>query len=109
MYRGLTGIVLIIFVASTVYTWVAWPFDAHDARLKVFFATRVELANFTSPVNNHLNEGSKLYSTFTSTQQFTPYTPPEVTRAMTELTALPAYAASIATRLPSSGTNRPVT
>ena len=42
IHRGLTLLVFAIFVLSTIYTWVAFPFS-HQAPLKIYFVQTVNL------------------------------------------------------------------
>ena len=43
IHRSLTVLVLIVFIASTAYTWTAFPFNHLDP-LKVYFSQNVDLA-----------------------------------------------------------------
>ncbi|KAI0311189.1 hypothetical protein OF83DRAFT_1069216 [Amylostereum chailletii] len=84
LHRSLTTLVLALFVLTTAYAWLAWPFTTSDARLKVFFAHHVELANITTPATGPL----------------------KIERATTELTALAGYVDRVVHELPSSWTAR---
>jgi hypothetical protein len=77
----LTVVAFFIFIASTTYVWLAPPFSP-DARLKVFFAQKVELTNVTSTVSR-----------------------PQLTRAFTQLTVIEDYGPRLVATLPSSWTS----
>ena len=78
VHRLLTVFVFFIFIASTTYVWLTPPFTP-DARIKVFFAQKVDLTNVTSAVSR-----------------------PQLTRAITQLNAIEGYGARLAATLPSS-------
>ncbi|KAH9990656.1 hypothetical protein BJV74DRAFT_421616 [Russula compacta] len=78
VHRLLTVVILVIFIASTVYVWLAPPFTP-NARLKVFFAHEVELSNVTGRISR-----------------------PQLTRAVTQLNVIEGYGARLVASLPSS-------
>ena len=50
VHRLLTIAILLIFMVSTTYVWLAPPFSP-SARLKVFFAHEAELTNVTGVIS----------------------------------------------------------
>jgi hypothetical protein len=78
VHRLLTVVVLIIFISSTAYAWMATPFTS-NTRLKVFYAHRVDLTNVS-----------------TTTPR------PQLTRAVTRLNAIEGYSSRLAATLQSS-------
>lgn len=78
IHRWLTVLALLIFIASTTYVWLASPFTP-DARLKAYFAQKVELTNVSSAVSR-----------------------PQLTRAITQLSVIEGYGPRLVATLPSS-------
>jgi hypothetical protein len=78
VHRLLTVVAFFIFIASTAYVWLASPFTP-DARLRVYFAQKVELTNVTSAVSR-----------------------PQLTRAITQLSVIEGYGPRLVATLPSS-------
>jgi len=78
VHRLLTIAILLIFMASTTYVWLAPPFSP-SARLKVFFAHEVELTNVTGAISR-----------------------PQLTRAVTQLNVIEGYGPRLMATLPSS-------
>jgi hypothetical protein len=78
VHRLLTVVALFVFIASTTYVWLAPPFTP-NARIKVFFAQKVDLTNVTSAVSR-----------------------PQLTRAITQLNVIEGYGARLTATLPSS-------
>ncbi|THH20498.1 hypothetical protein EW146_g874 [Bondarzewia mesenterica] len=88
-HRMLTIFMLVIFIASTAYSWLMWPFDTDDARCKIFFGHRVELQNISASIDApHFGE-SYAHS-------------PHALRAVTELRGVPGYVERVVEALPSS-------
>ena len=78
VHRVLTIVVLMIFLFSTAYAWIATPFTP-NSRLKVFYAHRVELTNVSATTSS-----------------------PQLTRAVTQLNVIEGYGSRLAATLPSS-------
>ena len=78
VHRPLSIVIFFVFIASTSYVWLASPFTP-DARLKVFFAQKVELTNMSSAISR-----------------------PELTRAITQLNVIEGYGPRLVASLPSS-------
>ncbi|KAI9441833.1 hypothetical protein H4582DRAFT_1420677 [Lactarius indigo] len=78
VHRLLTIVILIVFISSTAYAWVATPFTS-NTRLKVFFTHRVELTNVSATTPS-----------------------PQLTRAVTRLDLIKGYGPRLAATLPSS-------
>jgi hypothetical protein len=74
----LTIAILLIFIGSTAYVWLAPPFNP-NARLRVAFAHEVELANVTGAISR-----------------------PKLTRAVTQLSVIEGYGPGLVATLPSS-------
>jgi hypothetical protein len=74
----LTIVILLVFIVSTTFVWVAPPFSP-NTRLRVFFAHEVELANVTGAISR-----------------------PKLTRAVTQLHAIEGYGPRLMATLPSS-------
>ncbi|KAI0051551.1 hypothetical protein FA95DRAFT_1554372 [Auriscalpium vulgare] len=89
MHRSVTLALLLVFVASTAYSWLTWPFSAPDGKLKVFFGHRVELSNITriEPVGG---SSARLDGS------------PHLVSAFTELTVVAEYMGRVIEALPSS-------
>ncbi|KAI0034889.1 hypothetical protein K488DRAFT_44533 [Vararia minispora EC-137] len=84
MHYLLTTLVVLVFVASTTYSWLVWPFNTSDSRLKVWFTSYVELTNLTqAPTANVLAA-------------------PQLVRATTELSAVSGFVDRVVVELPSS-------
>ena len=81
VHRLVTVVAFFVFIVSTTYVWLAPPFTP-DARIKVFFAQKVDLANVTSAVSR-----------------------PQLTHAVTQLNAIEGYGARLTATLPSSWSN----
>jgi hypothetical protein len=78
VHRVLTILMLVVFITSTAYAWLAPPFNT-GARLRVFFAHEVELTNMTKA---------------------TPH--PQLMRAVTQLHVIEGYGSRLVAALPSS-------
>ena len=78
VHRLLTIVILLIFIGSTAYVWLAPPFSP-NAPLKVAFAHEVELTNVTGAVSR-----------------------PKLTRAVTQLSVIESYGPRLVATLPSS-------
>ena len=78
IHRLVTVIALFVFIVSTTYVWVAPPFTP-NARIKVFFAQKVDLTNVTSAVSR-----------------------PQLTRGITQLNVIEGYGPRLTATLPSS-------
>jgi hypothetical protein len=78
IHRLLTVVTCFVFIVSTSYVWLAPPFTP-NARIKVFFAQKVDLTNVTSTVSR-----------------------PRLTRAITHLSAIEGYGPRLMATLPSS-------
>ncbi|KAH8981758.1 hypothetical protein EDB86DRAFT_416246 [Lactarius hatsudake] len=78
VHRALTIVVLLVFISSTAYAWIATPFTP-NTRLKVYFAHQVELTNVTATAPS-----------------------PQLVRAITQLNLIGGYGPRLATTLPSS-------
>ena len=74
----LTILMLVVFITSTAYAWLAPPFNT-GARLKVYFAHRVELTNVTEATLR-----------------------PQLMRAFTQLHMIEGYGSRLVATLPSS-------
>jgi hypothetical protein len=83
LHRSLTLLVLLLFVASTIYNWLAFPFSP-EAPLKVFFQQKLELDLSTNASVGHTSHG-------------------RVVRAVTTLHGVPEYLdTQVIPHLPSS-------
>jgi hypothetical protein len=82
LHRYLTILILLSFVASTIFNWLAFPFS-QEAPLKVFFQQKLELDVGMNTYAGHSSHG-------------------KVIRAVTALTGVPEYIDTIVTHLPSS-------
>lgn len=78
VHRVLTIVILLVFISSTAYAWIATPFTS-NSRLKVFFVHRVELTNVSATTPS-----------------------PQLTRATTQLNLIEGYGPRLAATLPSS-------
>lgn len=78
VHRLLTVVAFFVFIVSISYVWLAPPFTP-NARIKVFFAQKVDLTNATSSVSR-----------------------PRLTRAITQLNVIEGYGARLTATLPSS-------
>jgi hypothetical protein len=78
VHRLLTIVILLIFIGSTAYVWLAPPFSP-NARLRVAFAHEVELTNVTGGISR-----------------------PKLTRAVTQLSVVEGYGPRLVATLPSS-------
>ncbi|KAI9445618.1 hypothetical protein BJY52DRAFT_1315924 [Lactarius psammicola] len=78
VHRVLTIFILLIFIFSTAYAWIATPFTS-NSRLKVFFAHQVELTNVSATTPS-----------------------PQLTRAVTQIDVIEGYGPRLAATLPSS-------
>jgi hypothetical protein len=78
VHRSLTVVAFFVFIVSTTYAWLAPPFTP-DARIKVFFAQKVDLTNVTSTASR-----------------------PHLTHAITQLNVIEGYGARLMATLPSS-------
>jgi hypothetical protein len=78
VHHLLTVVAFFAFIVSTSYVWLAPPFTP-DARIKVFFAQKVDLTNATSSVSR-----------------------PQLTRAISQLNVIEGYGARLTATLPSS-------
>ena len=78
VHRSLTVVAFFVCIASTSYVWLAPPFTP-NARIKVFFAQKVDLSNVTSAVSR-----------------------PQLTRAITQLNVIEGYGPRLTATLPSS-------
>ncbi len=78
IHRLLTVVAVFVFIASTTYIWLSPPFTP-NARLKVFFAQKVDLSNATSAVSR-----------------------PQLMGATTQLTSIEGYGPRLMATLPSS-------
>jgi len=78
VHRLLTIVTLVIFIASTTYVWLTHPFSP-DARLRVAFEQHVELTDLSRTTSR-----------------------PQLTRAVTQLSALEDYGPRLVGTLPSS-------
>jgi hypothetical protein len=74
----LTVVAFFAFVVSTTYVWLAPPFTP-DARIRVFFAQKVDLTNVTGVVSR-----------------------PQLAHAITQLNVIEGYGARLTATLPSS-------
>ena len=77
IHRLVTVVALFVFIVSTTYVWVPPPFTP-NARIKVFFAQKVDLTNLTSAVSR-----------------------PQLTRAITQLNVIEDYGPRLTATLPS--------
>ena len=83
-------------MAATAYAWLIWPFDSDGARCKMFFSSRVELANLSVSAGGLAQSpgsANKLYQ-------------PAVVRAITELTGVAPYVELAVKELPSSSRSK---
>ncbi|KAH9018391.1 hypothetical protein EDB85DRAFT_1873820 [Lactarius pseudohatsudake] len=78
VHRALTIVILLVFISSTAYAWIATPFTS-NSRLRVFFAHRVELTNMSATTPS-----------------------PQLARAITQLNLIEGYGLRLAATLPSS-------
>ena len=78
VHRLLTVVAFFVFIVSTSYVWLAPPFTP-NARIKVYFAQKVDLTNVTSAVSR-----------------------PQLTSAITQLNVIEGYGARLTATLPSS-------
>ena len=78
IHRLVTVVALFVFIMSTTYVWVAPPFTP-NARIKVFFAQKIDLTNVTSAVSR----------------------PPQLTRVITQLNVIECYGPRLTATLPS--------
>lgn len=78
VHRLLTIVALFVFIASTTYVWLAPPFTP-NARIKVFFAQKVDLTNVTDAASRT-----------------------QLMRAITQLNVIEGYGARLTASLPSS-------
>jgi hypothetical protein len=67
VHRVLTIVILLVFISSTAYAWIATPFTS-NSRLKVFFSHQVELTNVSATTAS-----------------------PQLTRAVTQLNLIEGY------------------
>ena len=77
VHRGLTFVILLVFISSTAYAWIATPFTS-NSRLKVSFSHQVELTNVSATTPS-----------------------PQLTRAATQLNMINGYGLPVAATLPS--------
>jgi hypothetical protein len=78
VHRLLTVVAVFVFIASTTYVWLAFSFTP-NARIKAFFAQKVDLTNVTSAVSR-----------------------PQLTSAITRLNVIDSYGGRLTATLPSS-------
>ena len=77
VHRVLTISILLVFISSTAYAWIATPFTS-NSRLKVSFSHRVELTNVSAATPS-----------------------PQLTRAVTQLNVIEGYRPRLTATLPS--------
>ena len=98
LHRSLTLFVFVVFAAATAYAWLIWPFDSDGARCKMFFSSRVELANLS------FSAGGLAQSQGSANELYRP----AVVRAITELTGVVPYVERVVKELPSSWRSKDV-
>jgi len=76
VHRLLTDVAYFVFIASTTYVWLAPPFTL-NARIKMFFALKVDLTDVTSAVSR-----------------------PQLRRAITQLNVIDGYSTRLTAILP---------
>ncbi|KAA1477505.1 hypothetical protein DENSPDRAFT_828844 [Dentipellis sp. KUC8613] len=101
LHRWLTYLLAVVFVISTAYAWLSFPFDDDGGKFKVFWSQKVELGNLTAfPVRT---------SWLGTTPPTTYGGDLRAQKAITQLTAAAGYVSRVAKDLPSSWTGDDMT
>ncbi|TFY63448.1 hypothetical protein EVG20_g6309 [Dentipellis fragilis] len=96
LHRWLTYLLAVVFVISTVYAWLSFPFDHDGGKFKVFWGQKVELGNLTATTRRTSWLGTAPTNTYGGELR--------AQKAITQLTATAGYVGRVAKDLPSSWT-----
>lgn len=105
MHSAFTILVFVLFLGSTLYAWLMFPFDTRDARCRVYFSSRTELANFTASSYTTPSSPGIPDSQIFSSLDAVASNHPKTLRTITQLTGAPGYIDRIVAELPSSWSN----
>lgn len=105
IHSAFTILVFVLFLGSTLCAWLMFPFDTRDSRCRVYFSSRVELANFTSSSSTAPPSSGAIDSQISSSFDAVSPMHPKTLRTVTQLTGVPGYIERVVAELPSSWSN----